>query len=147
MKIRVQGRSVKFVDSELSKNEERQADLGDPQTEREPVRDDWSADNREPASHADVCSWTAPQFDAWLATGRRPRTADEAEPNSRQKQIEQAEHFARVSDARWGYRGGLTTDEMRGLSPSEKYAAASAKMRASHDPFGRMADLRRRRSE
>jgi hypothetical protein len=100
---------------------------------------------------------------------------EEAEPDSRQKQLEQSAHFARASDARWGYQSGLTADEMRGLSLSERFAAASDRLRgyrgslpaealrglsdsekyaarsahrwASHDPSGRIADLRRRRSE
>jgi hypothetical protein len=134
MRMRIQGPSMRFIDESKPRSEE--------------VRDlEFGPENREQATHADICAWTAQEYDCWMTTGRRPHTADESEPNSRQKQIEQAEHFARVSDQRWNYRGGLTTDEMRGLSLSERFAAASAKMRASYDPFGRQADLRRRRSE
>jgi hypothetical protein len=133
MRMRIQGPSIRFIDQNKATYEE--------------VRDlEFGPENREPASHADVCSWTAPQFECWLATGRRPRTVDE-EPDSRQAQLAQSAHFAAISDARHGYRGALTADEMRGLSPSEKFAAASAARWASFDPRGRLADLRRRRSE
>jgi hypothetical protein len=148
MRIRMQGSSIKFIDGELSKNEERQADLGDPQKPREEVCDNWGPSNREPASDREMLEWSPEQYRLWIETGRKPVSQDEqAEPNSKQKQIAQNEHFAAISDARHGYRGALTTDEMRGLSPSERFAAASAKRWASRDPFGRVADLRRRRSE
>jgi hypothetical protein len=57
------------------------------------------------------------------------------------------ERFARASDRRHGYRGALTADELAGLSATERFAAQSAHKWGSHDPSGRVADIRRRRSE
>jgi hypothetical protein len=176
MRIKVQGQRITFIDSELSKREERQADLGDPEKEREEVCDNWGPSNRQPASDREMLEWSPEQYRLWIETGRKPVSQDEqAEPNSRQKQIAQSEHFAAVSDARHGYRGALTADELRGLSPSERFAAASDRMHgnrgalpaealaglssseqyaarsahrwASWDPGGRIEALRRRRSD
>jgi hypothetical protein len=177
MKIRVQGQRITFIDAELSKREERQADLGDPQKEREEVRDDWSATNPEPASHSEICRMSAEGYRAWVETGKKPAAQDEEEtpPNSKENQIRSNEAFARASDRMHGYRSPLTADEMRGKTPSERFAAASDRMHGyrsavtaeetrgltpserfaqassrrweSHDPGGRIFDLRRRRSE
>jgi hypothetical protein len=162
MRMRVTGRNMRFIDESKEVLEE--------------VRDNWGPENRQPATDREMLQWSPQEYRSWIETGRKPVSQDEqAEPNSRQKQIEQAEHFARASDARWGYRSGLTTDEMRGLSLSERFAAASDRLRgyrgslpadalaglssseqfaarsahrwASHDPGGRIEDLRRRRSE
>jgi hypothetical protein len=52
------------IDGELSQNEERQADPGSKKA-CEPVRDDdWSPDNREPACDAEICKWSAQEYDA-----------------------------------------------------------------------------------
>jgi hypothetical protein len=58
-----------------------------------------------------------------------------------------SEKFAKSSDRMHGYRGTLTSDDLAGLSPVEQFSARSAQKWASHDPRGRIADLRRRRSE
>jgi hypothetical protein len=57
------------------------------------------------------------------------------------------ERFARASDRRHGYRGALTADALSGLTDVERFAAQSAHKWGSHDPSGRVADIRRRRSE
>jgi hypothetical protein len=57
------------------------------------------------------------------------------------------ERFSRASDAMHGYRSAVTADETVGRTPSQRFAQASARKWASYDPRGRVADLRRRRSE
>jgi hypothetical protein len=174
MRMRVTGPSIRFMDSELSENEEHQADLGNPEKPREEVCDNWGPSNPQPLTDEEICRMSTEAYRRWQLTGIVPQD-EQSEPGSRQRQLEQAEHFARASDARWGYRSGLTTDEMRGLSLSERFAAASDRLRgyrgslpadalaglssseqfaarsahrwASHDPGGRIEDLRRRRSE
>lgn len=157
MKIRVRGESIRFLDGELSKREERQADLGDPNKEREPVRDDWSASNPYPASDGEIFRMSADQYRQWLETGRKPCSSEDEQITGEQAaekrangefvQENPAEHFARSSDRMRGYRGAISQDQLAGLTDTEKFAARSAHRWASHDPLGRVADRRRRRSE
>jgi hypothetical protein len=185
MRMRVQGRSIRFID-ELSKREEAQADLGDPQKPREPVRDDFGPHNPYPATYAEICQWSPEQHRQWMETGRKPLHDEQAvisgegrpatnavvpnEPSTERQttgmsaeiresfarsgtyspgvaDVAANEHFARISDRRHGYRSAATADETKGLSPAERFAAASAAKWASYDPHGRVLDLRRRRSE
>jgi hypothetical protein len=144
MRMRVQGRSIRFVDAEPKYEE---------------VRDQWGPNNREPATDSEICRMTAEGYRSWMETGRRPEADDQqviaGEGNYASSgtfapgvaDLEASARFSRASDARHGYRSAVTADETAGLSPAERFAQASARKWASYDPRGRVADLRRRRSE
>jgi hypothetical protein len=68
-------------------------------------------------------------------------------PDKRQQDVAANERFSRASDKLHGYRSAVSADETKGLSPAERFAQASARKWSSYDPFGRIADLRRRRSD
>jgi broad specificity phosphatase PhoE len=123
MRVRVTGRTMRFIDAKQ---------------EFQPVQDDeWGPGNPEPLTDSEICRMSPEEYRSWRESGRRPK--DEQPCN--------AERFARASDRMHGYRSAVTADETAGLSPAERFAQASARKWASYDPRGRVADLRRRRSE
>jgi hypothetical protein len=104
----------------------------------EEVRDEFGPLNREPMSDEEICKMSPEEYRSWVETGRKPSAQTCESP---------AERFSRVSDERYGYRSAITPEETKGLTPVERFEAASRRMRASYDPTGRIADRRRRRSE
>jgi hypothetical protein len=140
MRQRVTGRTMRFIDASKPQFEE--------------VRDDWGPSNREPATDNEILQWSPEQYRCWIETGRKPVLQDEQSAYATSgtfapgaADVAANERFARASDARHGYRSAVSADETAGLSPSERFAQASARKWASYDPSGRIADLRRRRSE
>jgi hypothetical protein len=92
----------------------------------------------EPSTETQTTGMTSEIREAYAASGTyAPGVAD----------VAANERFARASDRMHGYRGALTADELAGLTATERFAAQSAHKWASHDPLGRVADRRHRRSE
>lgn len=107
----------------------------------EPVPEEWTASNREPASDSEICRMSPEQYREWRTTGRKPATGQETGEGN-------AERFSRASDARHGYRSALTADELRGLTDAERFSRASdARNNIGGRPEARAEAIRRRRSE
>jgi hypothetical protein len=172
MRQRVTGRTMRFIDESKPRFEEVRDDWGpnnrEPasdsemlqwspeayrqwvETGRKPLQDEQpviSGEGRpatnevkldEPSTETQTTGMTSEIREAYAASGTyAPRVAD----------VAANERFARASDRMHGYRGALTADELAGLTATERFAAQSAHKWASHDPLGRVADRRHRRSE
>jgi hypothetical protein len=128
----------------------------EPKPRFEEVRDQFSPDNPYPASTSEICGMSPEQYRQWKMTGKKPCAADSiSAEEAAQARVNgvfvqedgAADRFARASDRIHGHRSALTGDDLAGLSPVEQFSARSAAKWASRDPRGRIADLRRRRSE
>ena len=172
MRMRVTGRTMKFIDESKPRFEE--------------VRDtEWGPDNREPATDSEICRMSAEGYRSWVETGKKPCAQDEQseisgegrpvtsavkpdEPSTENQttgmsgEVREAyatsgtyapgiqdtaanKRFARASDRRHGYDSGRpTADEMARMSPIERFVAASAARNRLNPHYAADARWRRR---
>jgi hypothetical protein len=172
MRQRVTGRTMRFIDESKPRFEEVRDDWGpdnrEPasdsemlqwspeayrqwmETGRKPLQDEQpviSGEARpatnevkldEPSTEKQTTGMSAEFREAYATSGTFAPGIQDVAANER---------FARASDRMHGYRGSLSADELVGMTATERFAAQSAHRWASRDPFGRLLDLRRRRSD
>jgi hypothetical protein len=125
MRMRVTGRTMKFIDESKPQFEE--------------VRDEFCAQNPYPASDEEICKWTPEQYKQWQTTGRKPADEQACASNAA------AERFSLASDRLRGIDNGRPSEsELSNMKPGERFKAASDARNRLNPNYQQDARLRRR---